>query len=76
MAEDASRPFVLVVVMGVSGAGKTTMAKELMRMMETDVGTGVAFVEADGYHTEENKNKMSQGKLIIEWTVIYTTVHA
>jgi ribose 5-phosphate isomerase A len=47
-------PLVLVV-MGVSGAGKTTIAKELARRL------GWAFEEGDGLHPAANVAKMHAG---------------
>jgi len=43
----------LYVVMGVSGCGKSSVAKTLA---ET---TGGVFLDADDFHTEENKQKMN-----------------
>ncbi|WP_346380850.1 gluconokinase [Microbacterium sp.] len=47
-----SRP---IVVMGVSGVGKTTVGRELARRM------GVAFIDADDLHGPENIAKMAAG---------------
>jgi gluconokinase len=44
-----------LVVMGVSGVGKTTVAAELVER------TGWAFVEGDDLHPEANRAKMSAG---------------
>lgn len=44
-----------VVVMGVSGSGKTTVAAELARR------TGATFAEGDDFHPPENVAKMSAG---------------
>ncbi|MCE3553347.1 gluconokinase [Pseudonocardia sp. RS11V-5] len=44
-----------LVVMGVSGAGKSTVAEELVRR------TGWAFAEGDALHPEENRRKMAAG---------------
>lgn len=44
-----------VVVMGVSGVGKTSVAAELVRR------TGWAFVEGDDLHPEANRAKMAAG---------------
>lgn len=44
-----------IVVMGVSGCGKTTLAK---RLADT---TGFAFIEADDHHTEANRRHMAAG---------------
>lgn len=45
----------LVVVMGVSGAGKTTVGRLLAPEL------GVPFADADGFHPERNITKMSAG---------------
>ncbi len=44
-----------VVVMGVSGSGKTTVAHAIARL------TGLLFAEADDFHTRANVQKMSAG---------------
>lgn len=44
-----------VVVMGVSGAGKTTIGSELAKAL------GSEFLDADDYHSAENKAKMHAG---------------
>lgn len=44
-----------VVVMGVSGAGKTTVAKRISEV------TGFAFAEADDFHPESNIARMRSG---------------
>jgi len=45
----------LVVVMGVSGSGKTTVGEPLAQRL------GVDFGEADDFHPQANKDKMSAG---------------
>ena len=45
----------LYVVMGVSGSGKTTIARALAE------NTGGVWLDADDFHPEENKRKMSAG---------------
>lgn len=47
---------VHLVIMGVSGSGKTTIAEQLERR------TGVPYAEADAFHPEANKKKMSAGE--------------
>jgi gluconokinase len=47
---------VLVVCMGVSGCGKTTIARAIA---ET---TGLVFLEADDYHSEQNRAHMASAK--------------
>lgn len=49
-----ARP-VQVVVMGVSGTGKSAVAGELARRL------GAAFVEGDDLHPQANKDKMAAG---------------
>jgi gluconokinase len=45
----------LVIVMGVAGSGKSTIGR-----LAAD-GLGVPFVDADDYHTAENKHLMRAG---------------
>lgn len=45
----------IVIVMGVSGSGKSYLAKELAQ------ATGWDFAEGDDYHSEANKAKMHAG---------------
>lgn len=44
-----------ILLMGVSGCGKTSLAKLLAQKL------GFEFIEADDFHPEENIAKMSQG---------------
>jgi gluconokinase len=46
---------MIVLLMGVSGAGKTTVGKRLAERLH------VRFHEGDEYHSEANRLKMSQG---------------
>lgn len=46
---------MIVVLMGVSGVGKTTIGKLLAAR------TGWKFEDADDYHSEENRRKMAAG---------------
>ncbi len=46
---------MVIVLMGVSGCGKTTIGKQLSRK------TGFPFFEGDEYHSAENVQKMSAG---------------
>ena len=46
---------MIVILMGVSGVGKTTIGKLL------SVRTGWNFEDADDYHSEENQRKMAAG---------------
>lgn len=46
---------MIVVVMGVSGVGKTTIGSELANRLSCE------FLDADDYHSAENKAKMHAG---------------
>ena len=48
-------PPTIVILMGVSGSGKTTIGTLLARRME------VVFADADDYHSAANKAKMAAG---------------
>lgn len=54
-ASPISKP-VLIISMGVSGCGKSTLAKHLAKKF------GLAFLEADDFHSAENKAHMASGK--------------
>jgi len=45
----------IIVVMGVTGCGKSSVARELANQL------GTAFVDADDYHPKTNIEKMSAG---------------
>lgn len=45
-----------IVVMGVSGSGKTRIGCELARRL------GVEYADGDGFHSPENRAKMASGK--------------
>lgn len=49
-----------VLVMGVSGSGKSTVGEALTRAL-TDRGEAAEFVDADSLHPAANKEKMRQG---------------
>jgi gluconokinase len=59
MARDASRlhnrPFMIILIMGVAGAGKTTIGQLLAATL------GFEFADADALHSEANRAKMSRG---------------
>lgn len=44
---------MLVVIMGVSGSGKTTIGKALAKRL------GIDFADGDDYHSQANKEKMA-----------------
>ena len=46
---------ILVVVMGISGTGKSTLASEIASL------SGAIFLDADSLHTEDARLQMSQG---------------
>lgn len=46
----------LVVCMGVSGCGKSSVARAVAE------ATGLQFLEADDFHSEENRARMASGK--------------
>ncbi|MDX6744793.1 gluconokinase [Actinocorallia sp. A-T 12471] len=54
------RPAPLVVVMGVSGSGKTTVGVLLAEAL------GVPFAEGDAFHTPENIAKMTTGAALTD----------
>lgn len=51
---------MVVVIMGVSGSGKTTIGRALAR------AAGGSFVDADAFHSEENIEKMRGGTPLTE----------
>ena len=46
---------MIIIVMGVSGSGKTTIGKLLSKKLE------LPFYDADDFHPKENVEKMAQG---------------
>ena len=57
---DVGRGLVIIVVMGVSGTGKTTLGQALAARL------GWEFVEADDYHPASNVQKMRSGRALDE----------
>jgi gluconokinase len=55
-ADDAPRPTLVIVVMGVAGAGKTTVGQRLAATL------GWPFADADAYHSPENVARMRRGE--------------
>ncbi|WP_298555919.1 gluconokinase, GntK/IdnK-type [uncultured Algibacter sp.] len=49
---------MVIVVMGVSGSGKTTISKKLSERIE------VPYFDADDFHPESNIDKMASGKAL------------
>ena len=50
-----SEKFVTILIMGVAGSGKTTIAKLLSKKINA------FLIEADDYHSKKNIDKMSAG---------------
>ncbi|XP_050384946.1 gluconokinase [Argentina anserina] len=46
---------MVIVIMGVSGAGKSTVGEMLA------IETNCSYIDADDYHPQSNKEKMSKG---------------
>lgn len=55
-----SKQTVLVIAMGVSGCGKSSVAEALAEEH------GFEFVEADDFHPDENKQHMASGKALTD----------
>jgi gluconokinase len=51
---------MVIVIMGVSGAGKTTIGSLLADQL------GWSFCDADDYHSEANKEKMARGDALTD----------
>jgi len=51
---------MVIVIMGVSGSGKTTVGRELAR------ATGAPFFDADDFHSAANVEKMRRGEPLDE----------
>ncbi|MEM9632275.1 MAG: gluconokinase [Pseudomonadota bacterium] len=56
MPSDDGKP--AIIVMGVCGAGKSALAERLAKRLD------VGMVEADDFHSPENKRKMSAGEAL------------
>ncbi|XP_062227871.1 gluconokinase-like [Phragmites australis] len=54
-SDPLAHPGLAIVIMGVSGCGKSTVAALLAQAL------GCSFIEADDYHSQANKAKMSKG---------------
>ena len=48
----------MIIIMGVSGSGKTSLGKQLSLRMSKP------FYDADDFHTTANKNKMKSGHVV------------
>lgn len=46
---------MIIIIMGVCGAGKTTVGKAICKIIHRE------FIDADDYHSIENKEKMRKG---------------
>jgi gluconokinase len=72
-AADAAEKVGYVLVMGVSGAGKSTIGKALADRI------GAGFIEADDYHPAENIRLMSNGEPLSDahrWPWLQTVAEA
>lgn len=49
---------MIIILMGVSGSGKTTIGKKLSK------NTGMPYFDADDFHPLSNINKLKQGKAL------------
>ncbi len=59
-AEVALPALMTVVVMGVTGSGKTTIGQMVAAR------TGMQFADADDFHSEANKRKMAAGEALTD----------
>ena len=51
---------MIIIIMGVCGSGKSTVARILAQKLEID------FIEGDTFHSEENVKKMANGEPLTE----------
>jgi len=58
MSNDNHSPRHICIVMGVSGVGKSTVGRSLADQL------GATFLEGDDFHSNENRQKMAQGKAL------------
>ncbi|RVU86533.1 gluconokinase [Leucothrix sargassi] len=58
MESSTLTPPRLIIVMGVSGSGKSTIAKRLADALDA------TFLDADDYHPQHNVDKMSRGEAL------------
>ena len=54
----------VVVLMGVSGSGKTTVGQALAARLATGTGRSWAFADADDYHAPEATARMARGEAL------------
>lgn len=54
------KPARIIVIMGVSGCGKSSVGEELSKQLD------VQFLDGDGYHPPANKEKMRQGIPLVD----------
>ena len=53
-------PYKVIYIMGVAGAGKTTIGQQL------SARTGFAFYDADNFHPQKNIDKMQAGQALTD----------
>ena len=51
---------MIIVIMGVCGSGKSTVARILAQKLEID------FIEGDTFHSDKNVKKMANGEPLTE----------
>lgn len=60
MGETSAKTVRLIVVMGVSGAGKTTIGEKLAEALD------LPFLDADNFHPRANVEKMRSGTPLVD----------